>query len=450
MATLPLGPYKVLKLSGGGEMPWYMVPFDREGICTGPETRKHLIAAISAHDYTDIYLFSHGWNNDWKAATDRYQSFIAGYSKLRIESQLPLPDPYRPLLIGLFWPSIVLLTEAEQAPKILADGDPNEEQLIEESERIAELASAIDPAQRSRFYELVQRPELTEAEAQELATLLQPVYGRTDDELPIGPPASPANIVNGWAAAGARTVPRTKKDFGAVGGGGRAVSPEAAGFIGDAFKRLLPRDVIRLATVYQMKDRAGRIGASGVRRLLEDVLARTETARLHLLGHSYGGKVLLSALATADLKTGRQVHSMLLLQPAVSHLCFAEKLPNSTASGGYRKVLDRVVRPIFTTYSANDFPLHDVFHHALWRSADKGEASIAAFDGSPPNIYAALGGYGPRNSGEALIDMAAPTVPLTLTKPTRLYGIDGTSAIAGHGDISNPSTWWLSHCASWQ
>jgi pimeloyl-ACP methyl ester carboxylesterase len=77
--------------------------------------------------------------------------------------------------------------------------------------------------------------------------------------------------------------------------------------------------VIRLASVYQMKDRAGRVGASGVRELLEDLLAKNETARLHLLGHSYGAKVLLSALATATLMPGRKAHSMLLLQPAVSH-----------------------------------------------------------------------------------------------------------------------------------
>jgi hypothetical protein len=58
---LPIGPYKVIKLTAGGEMPWYMMPFDREGICTGPETRKHLIAAVAEQAFTDIYLFSHGW-----------------------------------------------------------------------------------------------------------------------------------------------------------------------------------------------------------------------------------------------------------------------------------------------------------------------------------------------------------------------------------------------------
>ena len=45
------------------------------------------------------------------APTERYQSFIEGYARLCARHQLVLPDDYRPLLVGVFWPSIVLLTE---------------------------------------------------------------------------------------------------------------------------------------------------------------------------------------------------------------------------------------------------------------------------------------------------------------------------------------------------
>jgi hypothetical protein len=449
MATLPIGPYKIIKLAGGGEMPWYMMPFDGDGICTGPETRKHLMAALAKQAYSDIYLFSHGWNNDWKYATERYQSFIEGYARLCARHQLVLPDDYRPLLVGVFWPSIVLLTEREQAPQILADGEPNEDGIVDEQARIADLAAAVNAEQRGRFYELVQRAELSREEAEELAALLQPVYAQGDDELPVAVPPAPASIVNGWVAASrARPAATTKQTFGTANRTATA-GARTAGAWGDALKRLLPRDVIRLATVYRMKDRAGRVGATGVRALLEDLFAAGEKTRLHLIGHSYGAKVLLSALATATLKPGRQAHSMLLLQPAVSHLCFAT-LPSSRASGGYYGVPARVARPIFATYSAHDYALHEIFHRALWRSADRGEAGIAAFDGEPPNIYAALGGYGPRGSGEALIDITQATTPLDLNKAARLYGVDGTATISDHGDVSNESTWWLSHCASWQ
>jgi hypothetical protein len=52
MTSLPVGPYKVIKLAGGGEMPWYMMPFDHDGVCTGPETRKHLMAAVAKEPFT--------------------------------------------------------------------------------------------------------------------------------------------------------------------------------------------------------------------------------------------------------------------------------------------------------------------------------------------------------------------------------------------------------------
>jgi hypothetical protein len=39
---------------------------------------------------------------------------------------------------------------------------------------------------------------------------------------------------------------------------------------------------------------------------------------------------------------------------------------------------------------------------------------------------------------------------LDLGNGAQIYGVDGSATISGHGDISNESTWWLSHCASWQ
>jgi hypothetical protein len=446
MHILPIGPYRSIPLSDGSQMPWYIIPFDREGVCEAPETRKHLMAALEAGKYSDIYLFSHGWNNNWKDVTERYESFIRGYTQMRNEHRLSLPEGYKPLLIGLFWPSITLLTETEQAPRILADTAPNEDAIVQQRERLAELSLIIEGAQRDRFYELVQREELDGAEALELAQLMAPLYGGVDDELHIPPQQDPKEIVLAWQS-GFLTTPQnaTKKTSGAVERTRRS-TPRAAAWQ-DTVKKLLPRDVVRLATVYQMKDRAGKIGSLGVRKLVEDLLGKP--SRVHLIGHSYGAKVLLSALATATVGVGRKAYSMLLLQPAVSHLCFASTLPNSWAAGGYREVLNRVERPIFVTYSRHDFPLRRVFHRALRRRADKGELRVAADAATPPNMYAALGGYGPRQSGEALIDIQLPVAPFDMKKNTKLYGIDGSKYISGHGDISNPSTWWISHCASW-
>jgi hypothetical protein len=121
----------------------------------------------------------------------------------------------------------------------------------------------------------------------------------------------------------------------------------------------------------------------------------------------------------------RRVHSALLLQPAVSHLCFADAVPGTNHAGGYRPALDRVERPIFSTFSDHDVPLTKVFHLALRRSEDLGEAQIAA-GGEPPSVYAALGGFGPRRAGEQLIDIRDVNQPYAMDAGTRVYGLRGT------------------------
>ena len=113
---------------------------------------------------------------------------------------------------------------------------------------------------------------------------------------------------------------------------------------------------------------------------------------------------MLSALAARE--PVRRAHSLLLLQPAVNHLCFAPQ-------GGYRPVLGRTTRPVFTTYSAHDVALTRFFHLAVRREADRYEPRIAAWP-EPPSPYAALGGYGPREAEDltqhvALQPAGAPT-----------------------------------------
>src|SRR5204863_823662 len=121
-------------------------------------------------------------------------------------------------------------------------------------------------------------------------------------------------------------------------------------------------------------------------------ILKAPTARVHLIGHSYACKVVLSALCFQELP--RPVTSLLLLQPAISYLCFAAADATGTGKpGGYHDALDKVEQPILTTYSTHDVALRDLFHLAVRRPFDQGEEHIGA--DVPPSPYAALGGYGP-------------------------------------------------------
>jgi hypothetical protein len=216
--------------------------------------------------------------------------------------------------------------------------------------------------------------------------------------------------------------------------------------------KLNPRNIIRGLTVWHIKDRAGTVGANGVADLLIDMLEASTpdantpenaraTARLHLIGHSYGCKVMLSAICAKELP--RPVTSLLLLQPAVSYLCFAEDVGGGKP-GGYRAALTRVTQPILTTFSRHDRPLTKLFHKAVRRGSDVGDLRIA---GSPPNKYAALGGFGPGGCDDVCVEIPIKTLPERYELDpqgtgVRIYALNGDEHISGHGDISNPATWW--------
>jgi pimeloyl-ACP methyl ester carboxylesterase len=188
-----------------------------------------------------------------------------------------------------------------------------------------------------------------------------------------------------------------------------------------------------------MKDRAGRVGARGVSRLLEDVLAAT-TAPVHLVGHSYGCKVVMSALCRLS-GAARQVESALLLQPAMSHLAFASDVPGLGAPGGYRPALERSFQPIRATYSRFDEPLTKFFHLAARRASDLGELRIA---GAPPSRYSALGGFGPADGqGVARVSAEAPGTRYELPAGSRIVGVEASNVISSHSDINNRATWWM-------
>jgi len=62
---LPVGPYKIVRGANDASIPWYILPFDRNGRCTGPRTADAALKQAADGAFTDVVVFSHGWNNGW-------------------------------------------------------------------------------------------------------------------------------------------------------------------------------------------------------------------------------------------------------------------------------------------------------------------------------------------------------------------------------------------------
>jgi hypothetical protein len=436
---LPAGPYRTLTTPEGAAFPYYIMPFDADGICTGPLTRAHLLANLQG--VTDIYLFSHGWNNDWSAATKRYEEFIRGFQALRSAKALPMPADYTPLLVGVFWPSQSLtIFESETGPGF-ASAAVNDASVGEMQSLLADIAVQLPAAERGRFHTLASSETLDNAGAAELADILAGVLaGMTDGEAGAAAAPTAADLL---ASADALSAPEPDYDaIGTVTAGPATTDPAAAGGIGGLIRMLDPRNLLKPFTVWQMKDRAGKIGAVGVAPLLNDLLARSApTARVHLLGHSYGCKVLMTAVCTMP-PTTRAVESALLMQPAISQYAFAESVPERNVPGGFLLARSRVRQPIAATFSTHDKPLHDMFHLSVRRHDDLGELQYAGVES--PSKFAAMGGYGPRSTaGTAFIPIRNPGAQYTLPSAPAMVGVDGSRVIDGHGGILNDAVWYL-------
>lgn len=449
-----VGPIETVPLPGGSEAPLYLLRFDKGGVLTSPRTLEHLSSSVTADPPTHVFLFSHGWNNDFDTALERYRGFIEGFARQRHQHNLPTPPGYRPVLVGIIWPSTSMVLPWEQGPQIAAtaEDDATVRTVVED------VAGGLAEDARERFYALADRSSLDESEADEFGALLTAVTGAGDQDIGADQQPSLHAFLDAWAEIESEHAPppqvldENPADFGMPAATGSVPGePSAAGF-----GRFDPRTALRMVTVWRMKDRAGTVGARGVALVLSRIQQACD-AHVHLLGHSYGARVVLAAIShPQQAELARNVRSMLLLQPAVSHLCFSPSLlDHPDRSGGFRVALKRTDLPIIATFSEHDSALRKVFHLALRRDRDLGEVRIAG-PGEPPSRFAALGGWGPRlhgpdgnDTGEArLIDVLEPDLRYDLAtgRGPQIYGVDATRTIRGHGDISNASTWWMLQC----
>lgn len=156
-------------------LPYYIIPFDKAGKCTGPETRADLVERVTSQPVTDLFLFSHGWNNDWTVANRRYEDFIEGFLGLVAKHSLAVPDPFMPALVGVFWPSTTLVFgEDETGPDIAGASTDLEARAV--------VAEAMPPGLRQRYEELARLTAPTTEETEALLWLMTPVFGDEDQE----------------------------------------------------------------------------------------------------------------------------------------------------------------------------------------------------------------------------------------------------------------------------
>ncbi|GAA4329058.1 hypothetical protein GCM10023086_58070 [Streptomyces venetus] len=347
--------------------PYWELTFDADGD-PARRPRDRLLAGVPERKVRDLIVFAHGWNNDRSSATRLYDRFFAPVPRLAPAARIGY--------VGVLWPAMRFSDEPiPDLPRaVAADAPPRP--ALDKDTRHALLETfpgrAVLVDQIARLLEQ-QPPE--EAELEEFGRLVRllvevvapgPQALFAADTVAEGVPQSEPDMVAGSAAAACE------------GFAGALAGLEAPG-AQRGFRLPNPWDgaheLLRQATYYAMKRRAGTVGERGLGRVVGQLAKAAPGVRVHLVGHSFGARLVSFALR--GLPEGvRTVKSVTLLQGAFSHYAFAARLPHDARAGGVLQgQQNRVDGPLVCCHSRHDSALGTMYPLASRMAGDSRSAS---------------------------------------------------------------------------
>ena len=453
--------------------PYAEVEFTKDGKVHDEGQVTALLEGLATESPTDLIAIAHGWNNDMDDARSLYDRFFAETRTLLDAGAVPGLAARRIAVLGMLWPSKKFAEEEVIAGGAASFGgggddqaavleqldllgamldDPTTDAAIAEAKKLAVNLETSEP-DRDRFVDLVR--DLLSAESADpedaSAALLardgatapyqlpgKEVLQRLSNPLLPGPGAGPGTGLGAGAGSGSGF------SGGAAGGignwGDLSAGPGvggAAGFsLGGAIGSITSgaRKLLNFATYYKMKDRAGTVGRKGVNDVLRRVREAQPELKLHLVGHSFGGRLVTAATAGPDGKPAIKPETLTLLQAAFSHNGFAVDYEGDH-DGYFRRVVadGMVAGPTLITCTVNDIAVGK-----LYPIASQIAGQVAAALGDKNDIYGGIGRNGAQKTPEAVDGSLLDTGSTYTFTPGKLFNLTADAFIGGHSDITKP------------
>ena len=216
--------------------------------------------------------------------------------------------------------------------------------------------------------------------------------------------------------------------------------------LGDVFRDVWhgAKEAVRVASFFQMKARAGTIGAKGLAPLLSALRSGAPAARVHLMGHSFGARLVSFSLGRRQRRG--EPGPLADPDPGAPSRTGRSRRSSRGAPGRARGVADGVKGPLVATFSSQDRAVGDWYPAA---SVLNQQDNQAASDFT--RRWGGLGadGFQKLPSADKAVPMGKVGTDYGLA-PGGFRSIDGSKVIAkiqsafagAHSDILHPEVAW--------
>jgi hypothetical protein len=413
-------------------LPCYEIHFNADGTldtATG-DGDGGVRDAVASGGITDLFVLSHGWNNGVDSARDLYRAMFA-----LLSDQLG-GHKSASAAVGIIWPSL-----------LFPDDDPGTAPPVPSSG--AQLAAALAPAFPEQKTQLATLGALLDEKPQAVDKLTE--FHSLASQLVTTDPLGGED-----AGESALLHTDTMSVLGHAAAMAPATAPGARG-LANPFDGLWSgaREVLRTLSYYEMKNRGGVVGKDGLGPLLATLAGPSGPPRIHLMGHSFGARLVAYALAglpDGHTGTASPVKSLTLIQGAFSHFTFASPLPvDAKRDGGLAGRGARVDGPLLATFTAADRAVGWWYPAAsmLAREDSKGASDLVY-------RWGAMGhdGY-QQNPAPTVTPLVEPGKPYDFA-PGKFYALDSNAVIkanqsdfsGAHSDIRHAEVLWAVVCAA--
>lgn len=414
--------------------PYIPVRFDKGGSISDKTDADQVLASVEAANADDLIVISHGWNNDEVEASSLYKNFFSQVQSLKDR----LPAGRKWAVLGIFWPSKKFgEQELADTPAKGVSSGVAEKALLDALDDLKQVfgkesGDAIEKA-KGLVTSLQDSPAAQRDFVDEIRKLLTRAEGNKED--------SPAQFFNtpGDNLIGRLDKPVLKTITQGKAGAGGALNVSETGSAQGILKTFGGKlggalNFLNYATYYEMKERAGIVGARGVGPLLRDIRKRFPALRLHLVGHSFGARLLTAAVTGEEGADALEVDTLMLLQAAFSHYGFSDGYDANGTPGFFREVVSkqRVLGAIVITCTQNDLAVGRLYPLASMIAGQAGKEL-----GDKNSLYGGMGANGAQKSAANEIAMQAVTGAYAL-KAGVIHNLNADAFILGHSDICKP------------